>query len=124
MIPGIIGDQNPETSNEIKNRKELYVSVMEKYISEESKSAKHIYIPVPGLTKENIRISFENGYLKIGVSSDNVYLNDCEFVKITIDFTEDKSLDFFGTKASVNNGMLEVVVPKTQYAQEIELEVS
>lgn len=72
----------------------------------------NINIPIPGLTKEDIKIKFKDGQLIISYAMDKEK-NKYEFVK---DFYRryylPKDVDYDKIKASVENGVCTIQIPK------------
>lgn len=75
----------------------------------------YVYIPVPGLTKNDLKISVKDGYLTISYNKENVKEENYSFVSsfkktyIVPDDVNEKDIT-----GKVENGVLEIVLPKSK----------
>ena len=83
----------------------------------EEENAYHLYVDLPGITKENIKLSYEDSYLRLEVKTPEVDKN-AQFVRRER-FNGEASRSYYmegidekATTAHFENGVLEIVVPK------------
>jgi len=92
--------------------------------SREGESAYHIEVDLPGVKKEDISVSVEDGKLIISgqraykdeVKEENYYKVESRFGKFTRSFALPDEADIEQIHASSTDGVLEVVVPKLESA--------
>ncbi|MGM9899909.1 MAG: Hsp20/alpha crystallin family protein [Bacilli bacterium] len=78
-----------------------------------------LYVEVPGYNKENINITFDDGYLTISVTAENGYNDKLEYVQKERYFENYTRTYYVGNitesdiNASLNNGVLMILIPKS-----------
>lgn len=90
--------------------------------SREDDSAYHIEVDLPGVKKEDVSIDLDGRVLSITGErrfktedkERGYYKTESYFGKFQRSFTLPESVDFESIKATTNDGVLEVVVPKSQ----------
>jgi HSP20 family protein len=86
----------------------------------EGEFAYHIDVDLPGVKKEDIKVDVEDNMLKISgersfkkeVKEEDYYKVETSFGKFQRNFTLPDNVDAENIKASTDNGVLEVVLPK------------
>ncbi|MBN2816851.1 MAG: Hsp20/alpha crystallin family protein [Campylobacterales bacterium] len=92
--------------------------------SREGESAYHIEVDLPGVKKEDISVSVEDGKLIISgeraykeeVKEENYYKVESRFGKFSRSFTLPEEADIEQIHAESQDGVLEVIIPKLQSA--------
>ena len=80
----------------------------------------HIEVDIPGIEKENINLTYENGYLIITANRDEVRNENLEYVRKERYYGNYKRSFYVGTvdenkiKAEYHNGILKIVVPREE----------
>lgn len=90
--------------------------------SREDNSAYYIEVDLPGVKKEDVSIDLDGRVLSITGErkyktedkEKDYYKTESYFGKFQRSFTLPESVDFESIKATTNDGVLEVVVPKSQ----------
>jgi HSP20 family protein len=86
----------------------------------EGEFAYHIDVDLPGVKKEDIKVDVEDNMLKISgersfkkeVKEEDYYKVETSFGKFQRNFTLPDNVDAENIKASTDNGVLEIVLPK------------
>lgn len=78
-----------------------------------------LYVEVPGYNKENIEITYDDGYLTISVTAENGYNEKKEYIQKERYFENYSRKYYVGNitesdiNASLNNGVLMILIPKS-----------
>lgn len=79
-----------------------------------------IEVDLPGIEKENIHLEYENGYLTITASRDEIINESLEYVRKERYYGNYKRSFYVGNvneesiKAEYHNGILKIIVPKEE----------
>lgn len=84
----------------------------------EDKDKYILIVEIPGVSKEDIKLDYEENYLTLSVtkknpheSKDNCLLKEIKYGSISRKYFLEK-IDVGGIKATYNNGILNVLIPK------------
>lgn len=89
-----------------------------------------IEVDIPGIEKENINLTYENGYLTITASRDEIRNESLEYVRKERYYGNYKRSFYVGTinenniKAEYHNGILKITVPKEEENQNTVKQIS
>jgi HSP20 family protein len=86
----------------------------------EGEFAYHVDIDLPGVKKEDIKVDLKEGQLSVSgerhfkeeVKEEDYYKVETNFGKFTRTFSLPESVDIENIDASMDNGVLEIVIPK------------
>ena len=86
-----------------------------KYVGEDKGDRIELSVDIPGVTKQDVEITYENGILRISAERDNRKYNQS--------YTVRQDLDASKISAKLENGVLLVTLPKTEKAKALEIKV-
>lgn len=94
-------------------------------LAKKEDSAFHIEVDLPGVKKENIDLTIEDGILVVSavrhykneLNEDSYYICESSFGKIERRFTLPENIDTENVNANFNDGRLEIELQKTEKAK-------